>query len=48
MPATPRPKGKPTKIAWGILGKPGNMEKKSEKDRKIDKQLIFQETMRVR
>lgn len=48
MAATPRPKGKPTKIAYAILGKPATMDKKDEKEKKIDKRLIFEETVRAR
>jgi hypothetical protein len=48
MPACPRPKGKATKVAYGILGKPETLEKKSEKDMIRDKKLIFQEIARAR
>ncbi len=49
MPAMLRVKGKPTKIAYKILGKPENLkDKRSEKDRRIDKRLVFEETYRVR
>jgi hypothetical protein len=50
MPVMPRLKGKSTKIAWAILGKPLAMQeqKKSGLQAKIDKQLIFEETTRVR
>jgi len=42
-----RPKGKPTKIAFKILGKPENLkDKNNRKDRRIDNRLIFEETYR--
>ena len=50
MPVMPRVNGKATKIAWAILGKPLAMQepRKSKKGSKIEKQLIFEETTRVR
>ena len=49
MPAAPRPNKKATKIAWAILGKPANMQfKPSEKEKYIDRRLLFEETTRVR
>lgn len=50
MPAMPRVNGKATKIAWSILGKPlaMNTPQKSTKDSKLEKQLVFEETTRVR
>lgn len=49
MPAMPRIKGKPTQIAYAILGVPENMKaEKSPKKKKVEKELIFQETVRVR
>lgn len=50
MPAMLRIKGKTTKIAYDILGKPQNMEKdrKTKKDRLIDRRLEFEDTYRVR
>jgi hypothetical protein len=50
VPVMPRLRGKATKIAWAILGKPLAMDKphKSEKQSKIEKQLVFEETTRVR
>jgi len=46
----PRPKNKPRKIAFSILGVPANMRKqpntKVKKD--INKVLMFEETSRVR
>ena len=49
MPAMPRPEGKATKIAYAILGEPENMKvKKSPKKKREDKELVFQETVRVR
>lgn len=47
MAATPRPKGKPTKIAYAILGKPQSSNK-DELSKKIDKRLVFEETVRAR
>jgi len=43
-----RPKGKAKKIAYSILGKPANMDKKSKKDQEIDRRLLFYETYKVR
>lgn len=49
MPAMIRPKGKPTKIAFSILGVPANMrEHKTPKKKKQDKELLLQETVRIR
>jgi hypothetical protein len=50
MPAMLRFKGRATKIAYSILGKPDNMidDKKSSKEKQIDRRLIFEETTRVR
>ena len=48
MAATPRPKGKPTEIAYKILGKPATMDQKDSKEKKIDKRLVFEETVRAR
>ncbi len=49
MPAMPRSKGKATKIAWAILGKPLALDvKKNSRQSKINKRLIFEETIRVR
>jgi len=47
MPASPRPKGKATKIFYEVLGKPETANK-SEQQKKIDKRLIFEETIRAR
>lgn len=44
-----RPKGKPTKIAWKILGKPAPLNfKRSPEMQKMEKELTYQETSRVR
>ena len=44
-----RPKGKATKIAYKILGKPDNLkDNRTSKDLKIDRRLVFEETYRVR
>lgn len=49
MPAMPRIKGKAEKIAFAILGVPGAYkDKKSAAQRRVDKQLLAQETSRVR
>ncbi len=49
MPAMPRVPGKATKIAYKILGVPPNISyKRTEAQKEIDKQLIFEETIRVR
>lgn len=49
MPAMPRFNKKGTKIAYKILGTPENiLFKPKGKENKIDKQLTFQETSRVR
>lgn len=49
MPAMPRFNKKGTRIAFAILGTPQNLKaKKSESQKKIDKQLVFQETTRSR
>lgn len=49
MPAMIRPKGKPQKIAYKILGVPDTLQSKAtKKERKINKRLVFEETSRVR
>ena len=49
MPGMPRIPGKPTDIAYKILGKPDNIAfKRSKKEKKINRRLIFEETTRVR
>lgn len=50
MPVMPRPKGKATKIAYKILGKPANMQKQNQNNPKsnIEKRLLFEDTERVR
>jgi hypothetical protein len=48
MPAMLRMNDKCRKIAYAILGKPANLKKKSSKDSRIDKRLLFEETSRVR
>ena len=47
MPTMPRGKTKGTKVAWAILGKPLAMQE-SKKPKKYEKQLVFEETTRVR
>lgn len=49
MPAAPRIKGKPAKIAFSILGVPANLnQKKNRFQKEIDRRLLFQNTQRVR
>ncbi len=49
MPAMPRPKGKATKIAYAILGKPAPIAfKRTKEQKRVNKILLFQETQRVR
>lgn len=49
MPCMLRPKGKATKIARKVMGKPVNLQdNKTSKDRWIDKRLVFDETSDVK
>lgn len=49
MPSMIRMPGKGKKIAWKILGMPANIAfKPTEKQRKLNRALIFQETTRMR
>jgi hypothetical protein len=50
MPAAPRLKNiRATKIAYDILGEPENLKaKRSKKQKRIDHQLLYQDTTRVR
>lgn len=49
MPCMVRPMGKAKKIAFKILGIPANMrEYPTKKDTRIERQLLFEETTRVR
>lgn len=49
MPTMPRIPGKPKKIAHKILGVPANIaHKKDAASRKVNKRLLFEETVRVR
>jgi len=49
MPAMPRVALKPTKIAYKILGVPANiLFKRSKEQQRINKRLVFEETIRVR
>lgn len=49
MPAMVRPKGLGTKVAFAILGRPANMQSKSSaKKKKADRELLYQETSRMR
>lgn len=49
MPTMMRMPGKPKKIAYKILGVPANLEfKRDAIEKKINKRLIFEESIRVR
>lgn len=49
MPGMPRLKGVATKIAFDILGTPDNLkDKKSKKQKEIDRDLMYENTQRVR
>jgi len=48
MPAMIRLKGKPTKIAFAILGTPSNMLKDKKKNRYVEQRLVFDEISRVK
>jgi len=49
MPTALRPKGKATTIAYKILGTPPNQyNKQNARDKKIEQQLRYHETSRVR
>jgi len=49
MPASPRAKNKASKIALAILGNPSNLkDKRSAREREIDRKLLFDYTSRVR
>lgn len=49
MPTMPRMRGKATKIAWKLLGKPNSYNvKKNRKQSEINNKLVFEETVRVR
>jgi hypothetical protein len=50
MPGMLRPKGKPKRIAYKVLGVPENMKevRKTEREKRIEQRLIFEETVRVR
>lgn len=44
-----RPKGKPEKIVWDILGEPANLAaKRTLKQRILNARLLREETVRVR
>lgn len=48
MPAMPRTK-KGRKIAFDILGTPPNLaEKRTKRQKEIDRRLVFEDTSRVR
>jgi hypothetical protein len=46
MPAMVRPVGKSKKLAYSILGKPANMEPRTEREKEIDRRSIT--TMGIR
>lgn len=49
MPVMPRFSKKGTKLAFKILGTPENLLYRPKgKEKQIDKQLLFQETTRIR
>jgi len=49
MPTMIRISGKPTKIAYKILGIPANIAyKRDSVDKKINRRLVFEESVRVR
>jgi len=48
MPVMLRPNGKAKKIAYAILGKPANMNKRTPKERELDRRLLYEESYRVR
>jgi hypothetical protein len=49
MPSMLRIPGKARKIAYSLLGVPANIRsKKSKREKEINRQLIFQETVRAR
>ena len=48
MPSMLRIPGKGTQIAYKVIGKPSNMQKRTKKWSRIDKQLLFEETSRAR
>jgi hypothetical protein len=49
MPTMPRMNNKETKIAYKILGIPSNLaSKKDTEAKRINKQLVFEETIRSR
>lgn len=49
MPAMPRPNKKAAKICFKIIGRPANYDyKQPEFLKKVNKKLLFDETIRVR
>ena len=49
MPAMPRTDERLEKLAYKIIGKPVNMRSKDKKEKsKVDRELTFEETTRVR
>jgi len=49
MPAMPRVMGKATKVAYKIMGIPANIaHKRTKAEKKVNKQLLYEETSRAR
>ncbi len=48
MPAMPRINKKATKIAYSIIGKPANMQKRTEKEKKVIDSLFIQDAWRMK
>jgi hypothetical protein len=48
MPVSLRPKGKGKKIFTAIMGIPLNFQKRTKKEKAVDRRLLFEETYRVR
>lgn len=49
MPSMPRIPGKPTQIAYKILGIPANVSfKRTKKEKAVNRRLVYEETTRVR
>jgi hypothetical protein len=48
MPVALRPNGKGKKIFLSLMGKPINFQKRTKKEKAVDRRLLFEETYRVR
>jgi hypothetical protein len=48
MPAMPRPDKKAMAIAYKIMGTPPNLRKRSIREIKLDKYLMYDESRRVK